>query len=456
MTQSRSRRDSTDRADRARAWAELLRLPALFTVPGDALAGAVAASARPTPRTFLAIASSLCLYEAGMALNDWADREVDAVERPHRPLPSGRVHPAAALGAACALTGAGLSFAACAGRPALTVAAPLAATVWAYDLALKNTPLGPVAMATARGLDLLLGATAGGGAAARGRRGGDAGRVVGAGGVRRVGGVGEVRRTATGGGDVSWAAGVGGLSRTVGAGAASRTVGVVGVGQKVSALGACAAAVADEVRPASGTGCTPTTFHGIRRALPSAALLGAHTLALTTVSRREAQGGAPLAPLAALAVTAALTRLVARRHPLPAHRLDEGRSHAGPLSALQPLSFLHRTTAPLSRPPGTRTPTGDHTSRPGSRFKLLDPPAALRIALASAYAVTAARPYFHAALNPSPPLTQRAVTGGIRATIPLQAALTARSGTKAATLTALLTTTLAPLAARFARKVSVT
>ncbi|NEC71482.1 prenyltransferase, partial [Streptomyces rochei] len=31
----------------ARAWAELLRLPALFTVPGDALAGAAATGAAP-------------------------------------------------------------------------------------------------------------------------------------------------------------------------------------------------------------------------------------------------------------------------------------------------------------------------------------------------------------------------------------------------------------------------
>ncbi|MFF7282390.1 SCO3242 family prenyltransferase [Streptomyces griseorubiginosus] len=457
VPQSRARRDSTDRADRAdraRAWAELLRLPALFTVPGDALAGAAAASARPTPRTFLAIASSLCLYEAGMALNDWADREVDAVERPHRPLPSGRIHPAAALGAACVLTGAGLSFAACAGRPALAVAVPLAATVWAYDLALKNTPLGPVAMATARCLDLLLGATAtaGGGAAARRRGGGGAGRVVDAGAddVRRAGGAGRVRRVVGGGGGLSRTVGVGEVGRTVGAVDGSRVAGALGTGQQVGAVGTSAAAVADEVRAALRAGRTQTAFHGIRHALPSAALLGAHTLALTTVSRREAQGGAPLAPLAALAATAALTRLVARGRPLPTDRLDESRSHVGALSAIR------RPAAALSRPPGPCLPTGDQTSQRGFGLTLPAPSAALRIALATTYAVTAARPYFHAALNPSPPLTQRAVTGGIRATIPLQAALTARSGTKAATLTALLTTTLAPLAARFARKVSVT
>lgn len=79
--------------------------------------------------------------------------------------------------------------------------------------------------------------------------------------------------------------------------------------------------------------------------------------------------------------------------------------------------------------------------------------AALRGALALAYATTFARPLFHAVLNPSPPLTQRAVGGGIRAMIPLQAALAARAG---APVTALLTAALAPAARKFARKVSVT
>ncbi|MFF7790718.1 SCO3242 family prenyltransferase [Streptomyces sp. NPDC007991] len=306
----------------------------MFSVPGDALAGTAAAGAPPNARTLLAIGSSLCLYEAGMALNDWADREVDAVERPHRPLPSGRIRPAAALTAACALTGAGLALAARAGRPALAVAAPLAATVWAYDLTLKHTPAGPVAMGAARGLDLLLGAAA-------------------------------------------------------------------------------------------------TTGH-TRQALPSAALLGTHTLAVTTVSRQEARGGSPLAPLAALATTALLTRLVTHRP----GRLPEGRREAA---------------APvLPGPPGL---SGLPSSRPRRPEPGRQPAAHLTTALAAAYAATAARPYFHAALNPSPPLTQRAVGAGIRATIPLQATLTARSR---GTSTALLIAALTPLGARFAKKVSVT
>src|SRR5207247_7043471 len=92
------------------------------------------------------------------ALNDYADRELDAVERPERPIPSGRVSPAFALCLASGLTAAGLGLAGFAGRQALRVAVPLAATVWAYDLVLKPTPAGPVAMAAARTLDVLLGA----------------------------------------------------------------------------------------------------------------------------------------------------------------------------------------------------------------------------------------------------------------------------------------------------------
>ncbi len=361
-------------------------------MPGDALAGAAATGAQAHPRTLLAIGSSLCLYEAGMALNDWADRAEDAVERPHRPLPSGRVHPTAALAAACAFTGAGLALAARAGRPALTVAVPLAATVWAYDLALKHTPAGPVAMATARGLDLLLGAAAATGTtragAVTGRTGREAApRTTGAGAATgRTGGA-----VATGGaGWTGKAAATGGASWT---GRAAATGGAGWTGRAA----------------ATGGAGGPVT-HGVRRAVPSAVLLGAHTLAVTTVSRRETQGGSPLAPLAALATTAVLTRLLTRR--------------------------------PTTAPGATRSTTPAFPAA-----------GALRAALPAAYAATVARPYVHAVLNPSPPLTQRAVGGGIRAMIPLQSALSARSG---ATVTALLTTALAPLAARFARKVSVT
>ncbi|MGV4988832.1 SCO3242 family prenyltransferase [Streptomyces sp. NRAIS4] len=143
-----------------RAVAELVRAPAALTVPGDSLAGAAAAGRPFGARTPLLGAASVCLYWAGMALNDFADREVDARERPERPIPSGRVSPGFALGLATGLSAAGLALAGAAGgRPALRVAVPLAVTVWSYDLGCKRHPVaGPVTMAAARGLDVLLGA----------------------------------------------------------------------------------------------------------------------------------------------------------------------------------------------------------------------------------------------------------------------------------------------------------
>ncbi len=141
--------------------AELVRAPAALSVPGDTASGAAAAGTLG-PRTAGLATASVCLYWAGMAANDWSDRELDATERPERPIPSGRIRPEVALGTAIGLTAAGLAFSAAAGgRRAIALAAPLAAAVWTYDLKLKNTAAGPAGMAVCRGLDVLLGASGG-------------------------------------------------------------------------------------------------------------------------------------------------------------------------------------------------------------------------------------------------------------------------------------------------------
>lgn len=105
---------------------------------------------------------------------------------------------------------------------------------------------------------------------------------------------------------------------------------------------------------------------------------------------------------------------------------------------------------PASR--GAARPTSRSTTRitPGGATRLTP---LLLTALTGAYLRTAARPLTHAALNPSPPLTQRAVGGGIRAMIPLQAALAARAG---AAGPALAVMGLVPLARALSRKVSPT
>jgi len=138
---------------------ELTRAPAALSIPGDAWAGA--AHAGVAGRGWAMPLASTCLYWSGMALNDWCDRGIDAEERPERPIPSGRVGAGTALAVAGGLGAAGLGLAALlGGRSAVAVAAPLALMVVVYDAAAKDAALGPLAMASTRGLDVLLGAHA--------------------------------------------------------------------------------------------------------------------------------------------------------------------------------------------------------------------------------------------------------------------------------------------------------
>ncbi len=150
---------------RLHAWLELFRVPNLPTVPGDPLAGACLAAAAagivPDPaRLGLAAGVSLLLYMAGLALNDVADAAVDRVERPGRPIPSGRITRAAAAGAGVVLMGAALAVAAGLGRLVLAVAGALAATILAYNLGAKRAVVGPAVMGLCRGLSVAVGAVA--------------------------------------------------------------------------------------------------------------------------------------------------------------------------------------------------------------------------------------------------------------------------------------------------------
>ena len=151
----------------ARDLAELVRLPASLTVPGDVWSGAAWVGDDALRGAGAMPLGSVLLYCSGMALNDWADRAVDAVERPERVIPSGRVGPRAALALAGALGAAGLAVTALAGgRRALGVSVPLALLVVTYDVLAKDSPVGPLVMASTRGLDVLLGASASPAAAA--------------------------------------------------------------------------------------------------------------------------------------------------------------------------------------------------------------------------------------------------------------------------------------------------
>ncbi|HEY1186750.1 MAG TPA: UbiA family prenyltransferase [Gemmata sp.] len=155
--------------DRILAFAQLLRIPNVFTAFADIALGACAgATVLPAaPFAFwaayfvLALASG-CLYLAGMVWNDFFDFDEDKKARAFRPLPSGRVRKgtAAFLGVVLFAGGVALAGAAGALAPAwnhepLVYAIGLVAAVLIYDGGAKRTPFGPVAMAACRFLNVL-------------------------------------------------------------------------------------------------------------------------------------------------------------------------------------------------------------------------------------------------------------------------------------------------------------
>ena len=144
-----------------RGYLELLRPPNVITAMADVLAGyAVAGLANGRALPWL-LAATAGLYGGGVVLNDFFDRRLDAVERPERPIPSGRVPAAHAAGLGSALLAFGVISAAQATRPAAAVAAGIAALVVLYDGWGKHRPaFGPVNMGLCRGLNLVLGMAA--------------------------------------------------------------------------------------------------------------------------------------------------------------------------------------------------------------------------------------------------------------------------------------------------------
>src|SRR5207248_891350 len=107
------------------------------------------------------LGAGIGLYGGGVVLNDLFDRKLDAVERPERPLPSGRaaVGGAALLGGGLLMLGIAAATVASATSGLLALLIALGAVL--YDAWGKHRPLlGPLNMGACRGLNLLLGVSA--------------------------------------------------------------------------------------------------------------------------------------------------------------------------------------------------------------------------------------------------------------------------------------------------------
>jgi 4-hydroxybenzoate polyprenyltransferase len=147
--------------EKAKGWMALARLPNLFTVPGDCICGFLLAGGRSFDRSFaLVCASSLSCYIFGLICNDIRDVEEDRISSPWRPLPSGRISIGEAKVAAILMlvSGLGLGFAA---HPRCgLICAALLSCIVLYDFVFKsNGVIGPLLLASCRGLNVILGAS---------------------------------------------------------------------------------------------------------------------------------------------------------------------------------------------------------------------------------------------------------------------------------------------------------
>jgi 4-hydroxybenzoate polyprenyltransferase len=143
------------------AYLRLLRVGLLLSPAADVVAGMALAGLPWSGAALRTAFASVCIYAAGMVLNDHADRRLDAQRRPERPIPSGAVAPHTALALGVALLALG-----CALSPLPIYHGALGLAVVAYDYLLKRVlALGAATMGTLRGANLLAGGVVVGGVA---------------------------------------------------------------------------------------------------------------------------------------------------------------------------------------------------------------------------------------------------------------------------------------------------
>ena len=148
-----------------RAWLEILRLPNLFTVIGDPLAGCALTiaigKAERHPNTLLLCLVSLCCYAYGLLTNDLHDLPEDRKHRKERPLPSKRLEVSTVQHVAilCALAAVILS--GFLSSQAFLTTILLLVLISAYNFQMKkNLRLGAPTMGLCRALNILLGVVA--------------------------------------------------------------------------------------------------------------------------------------------------------------------------------------------------------------------------------------------------------------------------------------------------------
>jgi len=130
----------------------LARISNLPTVWSNVLAASVLAEGTELRCLALVLLAMSALYTGGMVLNDAFDRNIDARERPERPIPSGAISTETVWLLGCALLAAGVALLALFGVASALGGVVLAGLVLLYDAWHKGNPLSPLIMGACRAL----------------------------------------------------------------------------------------------------------------------------------------------------------------------------------------------------------------------------------------------------------------------------------------------------------------
>jgi 4-hydroxybenzoate polyprenyltransferase len=131
-------------------WLRLLHpFPSLLNAAVVACLALVAVGGWPGLIAVRLTLTMLCIQCSIGALNDWADRSLDARTKPDKPIPAGLVSPALALLSAIILATIAALLALIGGPAAWLIAMCGMGTGFAYDLGLKRTPFSALTYAVA-------------------------------------------------------------------------------------------------------------------------------------------------------------------------------------------------------------------------------------------------------------------------------------------------------------------
>jgi 4-hydroxybenzoate polyprenyltransferase len=143
---------------------QLFRIPNIFTVPPDILAGYFVTTLNNIVifnyyNILLLVFSSIFLYIGGMISNDLFDIKIDKIERPDRPVASGKIKVSTTVLLAILFFVSGIFLASLVTFTSTIISILLVIMILSYNIRLKNGLTRPFLMGGIRTLNIIYGST---------------------------------------------------------------------------------------------------------------------------------------------------------------------------------------------------------------------------------------------------------------------------------------------------------